>query len=70
MATTLAGINDVLKVNPPLMYHISALLHDPEWTAVLESSLKIDEGNSVGGDKPGERKLRAIVKRFCNLDRQ
>ena len=67
--TTLAGINVILKENIPLMYHINALLNDPEWTAVLESSLKTQEQPIANGDKLDHRKLRSIVKKFQHLDR-
>ena len=67
--TTLAGINTILAGNIPLMYHINALLNDPEWTAVLESSLKSEEPIDANGDKPDHRKLRNIVKKFQHLDR-
>ena len=70
--TTLKDICDKLKTNVPLMYHISALLHNPEWTGVLEASIA---GNTVwGGDKNGTQKkqwkLRANAKRFTHLDKR
>lgn len=63
--TTLNAICDKLKNNVPLMYHISALLHNDEWTGVLEAS--IAGGGSSSGDKPETKnkswKLRTVVKK-------
>ena len=74
VATTLAGITKKLKENRPLMYHISALLHNEEWSGVLiASALGMDEDQkdqaSPCGDKPALRKLRVGVKTFANLQR-
>ena len=73
--TTLRGICDKLKNNVPLMYHISALLHNPEWTGVLEAS--IAGGAASSGDKPedaaGQKKvwkLRTVVKKFAHIERR
>ena len=73
--TTLRGICDKLKNNVPLMYHISALLHNPEWTGVLEASIA---GGASSGDKPEDAaaghkkvwKLRTVVKKFAHIDRR
>jgi hypothetical protein len=67
--TTLAAINKKLEKNPPLMYHIHALLHNEEWTAVLEASaLGI---TSRCGDKPVVvgKKLKKDLKKFEHLQR-
>ena len=73
VATTLAGITKKLKENRPLMYHISALLHNEEWSGVLiNSALGMDgekDPASPCGDKPALRKLRVGVKTFQNLQR-
>lgn len=74
VATTLAGITKVLKENRPLMYHISALLHNDEWKGVLMASamgMEEDQKDQASpcGDKPVVRKLRVGVKTFSNLQR-
>ena len=73
VATTLAGITKKLKENRPLMYHISALLHNEEWSGVLiNSALGMDgekDPASPCGDKPVLRKLRVGVKTFQHLSR-
>ena len=73
VATTLAGITRILKDNRPLMYHMSALLHNDEWKGVLmASALGGDEEKdpaSPCGDKPAVRKLRVGVKTFQHLSR-
>ena len=72
VATTLAGITDVLKKDRPLMYHISALLHNPEWKAVLVASALGDSelGEPIAsGVKPdkADQKLRAGMTKFLNF---
>jgi site-specific recombinase len=73
VATTLAGITDVLKKDRPLMYHISALLHNQEWKAVLVASAlgDIDVEASADGAKPDktEQKLRVGISKFQQLAR-
>ncbi len=70
--TTLSGICEKLKTNTPLMYHISALLSNPEWSGVLEASI---HGVTVApdpncGDKPEKKQpLRAALKKFSHLPR-
>ena len=57
--TTLMSITDKLKMSPPLMYHINALLNNEEWTAVLTSSICGGQGAQDDcGDKPGIGKKR------------
>ena len=75
VATTLAGITDVLKGNPPLMYHISALLHNPEWKGVLMASAMGGDGSAEPSDSSGAKpvkvtKLRNNVKKFEQLARR
>ena len=76
VATTLAGITDVLKGNPPLMYHISALLHNPEWRGVLmASAMGGDQGSAEPTDPTGAKpakvtKLRTNIKKFEQLTRR
>ena len=72
VANTLDGIVGILKANAPLMYHISALLHNPEWTAVLEASLhRGGEPAASSGDNPAGKgwKLRQDVNKIEHLDR-
>ena len=73
VATTLAGITKKLMQNRPLMYHISALLHNEEWSSVLVASAMGMDGEkdpaSPCGDKPAVRKLRVGVKTFQHLQR-
>ena len=67
--TTLNSINEKLKGNTPLMYHIHALLHNEDWTNVLEASaLGI---TSRCGEKPvsKDRKLKKEVRKFEHLTR-
>ena len=70
--TTLKDICDKLKTNVPLMYHISALLNNPEWTGVLEASIAGNAASS--GDKFGtprkQWKLRVNAKKFSHLDKR
>ena len=54
------------------MYHISALLHNEEWTGVLEASIAGGAG-CVSGDKPEMKnrwKLRGLVKKFYQLEKR
>ena len=76
VATTLAGITNVLKSNRPLMYHIHALLHNEEWKSVLLASA-LGEGEAEGsgtprGAKPDKKsqRLRATVRKFEQLVRR
>jgi hypothetical protein len=72
ISQTLKDICEKLKGNTPLMYHINALLHNQEWTAVLESNIA---GNSETPDaatsqKPKkEWKVRSNVKKLSHLPR-
>ena len=73
--TTLKDICEKLKTNVPLMYHISALLHNPEWTGVLEASIAGGGGGAASsGEKPGtprkQWKFRVNAKRFTHLDKR
>ena len=75
--TTMQGIVEILQDSVPLMYHISALLHNKEWTGVLEASIhhkkvmqtEKEEASSSGGkpDKPWP--LRVGLKKFAHLVR-
>ena len=68
IATTLKQINDQLRADTPLMYHVAALLQNEEWKGVLRASI---DGVEEGGDKPeptaSKRKLRAGSKKFSHL---
>ena len=73
--TTLVSITEKLKMSPPLMYHINALLNNEEWTVVLTYSIPRGQGAQDDcGDKPGSGKkawrLRAGMKKLAHLDRQ
>ena len=63
----------ILRADTGLLYHLNALLHNSEWTAVLKASLEVSpSAGSSGGDKPAEkekegRKLRANVTKFVHL---
>jgi hypothetical protein len=77
VATTLAGITDVLKENRPLMYHIHALLNNEEWKAVLMASAMGADGGAASttsnGGKPDKtqcQKLRAGLKKMEHLSRR
>ena len=68
--TTLNAICDKLKANVPLMYHISALLHNDGWVGALEATIA-----GGGGDCSGEKfetkkswKLRSVVNKFYQLE--
>ena len=67
--TTLTSINEKLKSNTPLMYHIHALLNNEDWTNALEASaLGI---TSRCGDKPvsKDKKLKKEIKKIKHLTR-
>ena len=77
VATTLAGITNVLKTNRPLMYHIHALLLNEEWKSVLMASATghgedEDGGSPSSGAKPAKshQKLRAKMQKFEHLARR
>jgi len=70
--TTLGCITDKLRKNPPLMYHINALLNNEEWTAVLCNSI---QGNKAGSSSEKlvnkkQWKLRTGCKKLFHLDRR
>ena len=70
--TTLMGIAEKLRDNIPLMYHINGLLCNPEWTAVLENSIKGVAAVQCG-EKPGNKKqwtLRMGARKLFHLDRR
>ena len=53
------------------MYHINALLHNPEWTGVLKASINGIAAVAASGDKPGkEWRLRTGIRKFGHLDRR
>ena len=71
IAQTLEEIREVLKKDAPLMYHINALLHNPEWTGVLKASINGITAVAASGDKPGKGwRLRAGIRKFGHLDRR
>ena len=77
VATTLAGITNVLKANRPLMYHIHALLLNEEWKSVLMATAMGDGEDEAGGSpssgaKPekSHQKLRARLYKFEQLTRR
>ena len=68
---TLDDIREVLKKDAPLMYHINALLHNQEWTAVLKASINGIAAVAASGDKPGKGwRLRAGIRKFGHLERR
>ena len=71
VAQTLDDIREILKKDVPLMYHINALLHNPEWTGVLKASINGIAAVAASGDKPGKGwRLRAGIRKFGHLDRR
>ncbi len=38
---TSAGITNIVRDDAPLMHRIAALLRNPEWRGVLETSMKV-----------------------------
>ena len=71
VAQTLDDIREILKKYAPLMYHINALLHNPEWTGVLKASINGIAAVASSGGKPGkEWRLRAGIRKFGHLDRR
>ena len=71
VAQTLEDIREILKKDAPLMYHINALLHNPEWTGVLKASINGVAAVAAIGDKPGKGwRLRAGIRKFGHLDRR
>ena len=66
--TTLNSIVERLRGNTPLMYHIAAMLNNPEWTGVLEAAALGQAVATSGGDKPDtKRPLRSGAKKFSHL---
>ena len=71
VAQTLEDIRENLKKYVPLMYHVNALLHNPEWTGVLKASINGIAAVAASGDKPGKGwRLRAGIRKFGHLDRR
>ena len=71
VAQTLDDIREILKKDAPLMYHINALLHNPEWTAVLKASINGIAAVAASGDKPVKGwRLRSGIRKFGHLDRR
>jgi len=72
IATTLTAITDKLRGDTPLMYHVSALLQNEEWTGVLRASISGEDAQTASGDQPVEppkKKLRQGTKKFVHLTR-
>jgi hypothetical protein len=73
ISQTLEDICDKLKGNPPLMYHINALLHNDEWTGVLQSSIAGEAATAAAAAATSQKtkvwNLRVAVKKFCHLSR-
>ena len=71
ISQTLDDIREVLKKYTPLMYHINALLHNPEWTGVLKASINGIAAVAASGDKPGRGwRSRAGIRKFGHIDRR
>ena len=60
VAQTLEDIRENLKKYVPLMYHINALLHNPEWTGVLKASIN---GIAGSGSQPRQAWERVALAR-------
>ena len=61
---------ETLRGDPALLYHINALLHNPEWRGVLKASMSGPEN----GEKPEQendsgKKVRVTIKKFWQLPR-
>ena len=68
--TTLTQIKEKLSTNVPLMYHIWALLHNDDWTAVLVASINGHAAASnAATSQPAKKKLRAGIKKLFHLSR-
>ena len=72
IATTLNAITEKLRGDTALMYHVSALLANEEWTGVLKASSGGEDPQTTSGDKPAEpvkKRLRQGAKKFVHLTR-
>ena len=65
ISTTLTQIQEKLRNNVPLMYHMWALLHNEDWTAVLVASIdgRKPDPLAATGQAP-VRKLRSGMKKL------
>ena len=71
IAQTLDDIREALTRYVPLMYHLNALPHNPEWTAVLKASINGIAAVAASGDKPVKGwRLRSGIRKFAHLDRR
>ena len=70
--TAMNQIEDKLRINIPLLYHLWALLHNEEWTAVLIASMsaKRPDQNAATSQALAKRKLRNDIKRIGHLTRR
>ena len=75
-ATCLNQVVAILKDDPPLMYHINALLHNEEWKNVLKHAAsapatKPDTDQNVEeSGSSRDRPLRATCKKIEHLKRR
>ena len=67
----LAEVVETLTKDPPLLYHINALLKSEEWRGVLKGALSGDDatGEKPAGSEDLGRKLRTGMKKFNQLTR-
>ena len=71
MDQALAEVVDTLQKDPPLLYHINALLKSEEWRNVLKNALSGDErfGEKPATSEQEGRKVRLGLKKFNTLSR-
>ena len=70
ISTTLTQIQEKLRNNVPLMYHMWALLHNEDWTAVLVASIDGRKPDSLAATSQAPvRKLRSGMKKLFHLSR-
>ena len=70
--TAMNQIEDKLRSNTPLLYHLWALLHNEEWTAVLIASItaKKPDPNAATSQALAKRRLRNGMKKIGHLSRR
>ncbi|MDA8584176.1 hypothetical protein N9L68_08065, partial [bacterium] len=68
VAQTLQYLTEVMNTYAPWMYHLNALLHNPDWTAVLRAIIGGIAQAAVSGDKLGKWwRVRAGVRKFGHI---
>ena len=69
MEQALAEVVGSLRTDPLLLYHVNALLHNPEWRAALKNSVTGPESGAQPEPQRSGRMLRAGIKKFSRLPR-